>query len=727
MKLKGISGIEQHFDKAIVGGVGVIFIGVLAMQFLTQPNVVTVGKSNPLPPGEAYKPVESAAQALMGKLDPAAGASLLPEEPKISLLSQYQQKIQGGVAPRAQISMLGPAINLGDVAPRTGSTSNSPIVMAPVPAPASPAVYAYAGTVDPAWVVSHKEIRSILPAAQPYDKQWVSVEATFDGTAFKAALEADPDGETGPARAVPRGWYENSVDIVGVQLERQKLSGDTMAAAINGQIDPASESWSEASLVPTIPGMVDVVGDLVVNVKSMTDLAGALSKARANTDSVLRPEFFPTIAGPQWLPPSEARQAEATLGGKNPADALQERINDQERILKAIEKRMSDLSGGRPSPRGTTPDGREGGGGGGGGKGAPPPSGPSRPNQRNEKLQKQLEVQREQATKKIADAQKQLDQLKTGTNKNRTNDRKEIKPLLQDPAVRLWAHDATAEPGAVYRYRTRVVITSPLFGRTGLGDDSAAKSPVVYGQWSDWTDPVLVMPTEVYFVGSAQPRSPTTGMVSASAECFVFYYGYYRRGNAILEPGDTVRTVAKTPPNLMVYDEAKLAEGARPTAPAFRDGETRDTSAPEVPFDGGGKHAGAPPVKEAPTPTGTGKDATALDDQNGLLKPAEKEIPIYISDVFLDVAEMPELGITKPGAGRGEMSIFFRSPDGRLAMRLPAAEKASTLYKQVSASEVQGHNQGQPKVDEKKNEPTIPDGNRRRPPKERDDGGAGGG
>lgn len=719
MKLKGISGVEQHFEKGIVGGVGVVLIGILGMQFLVQPNLVTIGKSQPLQPGNAYQPAEASAQTLQGKLSPEAGQSLLPQEPKVSLLAQYQEKMQKGVAPRPQLAMLGPAVNLGDAAVQAGPRSDSPITLAALPAPASPSVYAYAATIDPLAVVTNTELRKVLPPQQPYDKQWVSVEATFDGTALKTALEADPDG-AGPARAVPRGWYENSIEILGVQLERQKLSGDNLSAAINGQIDAGNENWSDATLVPDLPGSTNLVGKILTNVKTMTDLAGELSAARNASIDVLRPEFFPTIAGPKWLPPSEARQADESSQGKNPIDVLNEQIKEQERQLKIVDKQMTDLGGGG---RAAPPDRRqEGGGGGKGGgreSGGPSPSGASQ--KRNETKQKQLEARRDAATKKIAELQEKIEKIKNG-GAGRQDLRKDEKSLLADNAVRMWAHDASAEPGSVYRYRTRVVLNNPLFGRTGLSDDAVAKNPIIYSEWSDWTEPVMVMPTEVYFVASGSPRSPTVGSVSASAECYRFYYGFYRKGSAMLRPGDMVRTTARPPQNLMVFDEEKLKAGAR----------LKETSAPErgTSGPGGGKGPGGTPRGETPDEPGIaggdGKES-APDDQNGLLKPAAKELPIFVRDVFLDTTELPLLGSSKPEGEQGQVCVLFRGKDGRLAQRVPTIEHGSLLYRQIKNSADQGVTQGQPKPEEKKPEQAPAEDRRRRAPKETETPGSGGG
>jgi uncharacterized membrane protein YgcG len=742
MKLKGINKVEQHFEKAVVGGVGLALLGVLGMQFLYEPNLVQIGQGQPVPPGNAYRPVESAAQALLGKLDSTAGKALIPEEPKVSLLQAYQDKVRGGVSPRPQLAMLGPSLNLGDATTSSGPRSDSPVMVAALPAPAAPLVHAYAATLDPFEVVANKDVRAMFPkenTAQPFDKQWVTVEAVVDGTALKAALEADPDGEAGPARAIPRGWYEGQVEILGVQLERRKLSGDAISAAVNGEIDSPNESWGEPTLVKSVPGATDLVGSVSNDVKSMTDLAAEISRVRngPGTESIIRPAFIPTIAGPKWQPPSEAKEAEAVSQGKNPIDVLREQIVVEERKLAAAEKRLTG-GGERRSREGggavNEGGGKSGGGGGGdrgGGARAPSPAGPSR----EDRQRRTLETQRDKLAQSVNDLRRKLEQLESGQSAAKTQ-QAQAKPLLSDNAVKVWAHDVWAEPGAVYQYRTRIVINNPMFGRTGLSDDSSAKAPVVYGEWSDWTDSVLVMPSEVYFVSSGSSRSASRNLASATAECYVFYYGYYRKGTAVLEPGDAIRTIAKTPPNLMTYDETKIADGVRPASltlqpemPSERSRPGEDTSAPEQApgTKGGGGHGGgghgggahAPDPTVAQTPTVTDEALKAM------MLPAKKEIPITIGDVFLDVGEVPILGLPKTGQS-ADVSTLFRTAGGELTTRLPGIEKTSPLYRVITASATQGVTQGQPKPEERKETPV--DGGRRRPPvREGDEGGGGGG
>lgn len=713
MKLKGIGVVEQHFEKGIVGAIGLLLVGTLAAQFLFEPNMVSVGKGQPVPPGQAYRPVEEAAHSLLAKLDPRAGESLVPEAPRIDLLAQYQEKVKAGVAPRPRLAMLGPSINLGDTVVAGGDRAGAPIRMAALPAPGGATVQAYAATIDPMEKMRVKELAALLPTAQPYDKQWVSVEAVFDGTALKAALESDPDGEAGPARAVPRGWIDNAIEIIGVQIERQKLAADSMSAVFGGLAEIEPDAWGPASLVTAPPGTTDLVGELVANAKTMSDVAGALSMVRSDPERVVRPEFFSTIAGPRWIPPTEARQAEALLGGKNPVDVLRDRISEQERVLRTVERRLADAGGGG----GRRPDaGGHGDGGGRPSSGGGGPGASGRP-RANERQIRQLETQRDGIVTKIGDLQRQIDVIESGLDRTRREDRLEDRSVLANPSIRIWTHDLSAEPGEVYRYRVRVVINNPLYGRSGTGDEASTKIPVAYGEWSEWTDAVLVMPSDVFFVTGASPRGPASGTVTAAAECFVFYYGYYRRATTSLEPGDRVRTVAKTPPSLATFNEEVLAKRGPGAMP--------QPSSPRIESD---DREMIDPRRPTQTPTrDPSRDPQAFDDMNGLLIPASREIPVVINDIFLDATEQPEIGVGRGLTSRGEVAAYFRTSEGRLTTRFPGLERASGLYRLVVASDQQGQTQGQPKPEPARPEGTQRDRMRRDSHGHGDGGGGGGG
>src|SRR6185436_9058934 len=181
---------------------------------------------------------------------------------------------------------------------------------------------------------------------------------------------------------------------------------------------------------------------------------------------------------------------------------------------------------GRPPP--------PGGGGKTGGPGSPPP--PSSPSNQQAAAQR---------LKMIDAAYKKMeDQLKTDNDRLRSlgvavADEKENAatpaaaraaagaeaPLLDNSSVRLWSHDITAEWGKTYRYRVRVFLNNPVFGRTAaLTPDQAelAKAPLMASADSEWSDQVTVDDNAYFFVTSAQEKDEVTKGPKASAEVYLF-------------------------------------------------------------------------------------------------------------------------------------------------------------------------------------------------------------
>ena len=113
MKLKGINPIEQHVEKVVVGLTGLVFLGVIAQQFLTQPNQVKVGDVE-VPPQNAFEPVKQAATTLRARIESATPT--LPEgfeQAGKDLGAEFQRLASGAVAPRANLAPFGPGLSLG--------------------------------------------------------------------------------------------------------------------------------------------------------------------------------------------------------------------------------------------------------------------------------------------------------------------------------------------------------------------------------------------------------------------------------------------------------------------------------------------------------------------------------------------------------------------------------------------------------------------------------------
>jgi len=304
--------------------------------------------------------------------------------------------------------------------------------------------------------------------------------------------------------------------------------------------------------------------------------------------------------------------------------------------------------------------------------------------------------------------------------------------LLDNPEVKVWGHDVTAERGATYQYRLRVLTNNPLFGRSLQPAQAAlAAQNTLAGPWSAWSAPVTVLPAEYYFVTSAESRNDITPRPRATAELFVYYYGFYRKASVSLEPGDKLMATAKLPElKFADMDLLKLdpdaAELARPTA-----------AAPEAPAspnrEGGGRRGGLAPGGGGPDGPALRRDrdeALAAQPSSGdplLTIGAPKERQMVVDATFLDVAQAPAPPSEIAGDVRNRYFAVLRDGAGRLVTRVADAERTQGMYRQFDASAKAGLTQGVPVLKAAAPGQTLP--TRRDRPKAPDapSGGGGGG
>ena len=186
MKLKGIKPIEQHFEKLIVIVLAVVFMLVLMMQCVVQPNMVEVGRPRvDIRPGSAYVPVAKRAGELkadMTKPDPT-----LPEVQTVDIASGFKRSLTGAVSPRAMLALgirgqrIDGGENFGDLNLNKGGTMYAAFVP---PAPAQLVLGSVTTTPSP-------------PAVQPIAGAAHDLQAV--GTAIrKAEAFMDAHSETTP-------------------------------------------------------------------------------------------------------------------------------------------------------------------------------------------------------------------------------------------------------------------------------------------------------------------------------------------------------------------------------------------------------------------------------------------------------------------------------------------------------------------------------------------------
>lgn len=706
MKLKGISTIEQHIEKIVLGVVGAALLGVVGTQLVGESKI-QVGKEE-VAIGDAFKPAERAARALLADIN--ATEPKLPEAPSFGKLSEYGSMLQASVATGGRLPDLGVKTALaGGAGPSRGGDALYAALA--VPAPTRAIAHGFRGTIDPWEKVSLPELAKLLPAEQPYDKAAVSVEAGFSGTSLREALTTDPDGE-GPLLAIPSGWWRDGVEIIGVEVEREQLTSD-------GQ-------WTAATLLGGLPGRLNLLDEWRAGVKGLADAASMVARAKDNAEEIQRPEYYRMIAGEEWAPPRVWQAREES--GFDPIEvaAKQDRLAEVTADLEKLRAELAALPAsdapGNERRREQPPPSR--GGEGGGGKGGAGGETPRQPSERAENPQakrreletriRRLDAELKRLNEQLGavgggedPAKAQLGQQPSGTGP---------RPRLVDSdEIRLWSHDLTVQSGETYRYRMRVVVNNPLFARAGLKQDDPsqaklAESSTVTSAWSEWSKPAQVDQDAYWFIVGASRDALRQNLASARAECFRFYYGHYRRAEASLEPGDALIAEAKLP-KLYLFDEAKLAaaDGAGQPAPGGgRDDGGRGGKGAEGP-DGPGARgnqtpAGAPDATDAPPNSTPAKDRIVFTDTRDV--------------VLLDVSPA-----TMAPAEREIFEALVRDADGRVVVRRPDADRQSAVYRRLSRSAELGEKQGQPKPQPKAPRPESPR-ERERP---RDDVGKGGG
>ncbi|CAG0954075.1 hypothetical protein PHYC_00361 [Phycisphaerales bacterium] len=730
MKMKGIGTFEQNADKVVLGGVVLVGVGALALQLIAGGSTIKVGTKE-VPPGAAFQPVEEEAQRLLARVQ--SDSPSFPEAPKFTLAGKLAlgKDLSRPAWPRVAMGSA-PNIGKGDIG---AVIATAEYAFPEVPAPSTPVAVAYSATIHPAEGLQNPQLASLLPAQQPFDKAAVSIEFTYSGTELQAALANDPEG---PVEPLPRPWWRGQADqgadpvtLIAVEVERELVSG----------AEGVTPTGSATTILPPLPGRVDSLKVWNDSVKSVGDVPVIVDGIRGVFDEIARPEYYATIAGPTWEQPSKVAER-----GDSSDKATQ--VRNTRRKFSEVQRRFDDLTellsktpkpdtARRPEPREQPPS--RTGGGGKGGSGGPAGGAPS-PRTGETRTGNYREIERSlKRTKAELDALAQkliaLGETVEGyevpaaaTDESGLD--AAYRPFLDNPSVTMWTHDLTGVPGATYRYRARVVINNPLFDRNlqeGLQKE-LGKDSLLRGDWSEWSAPVTVDPSNAFFVTSAEDRSEISPRPHATAQIFQFYYGYYRVAQVSLEPGDVVMNDAKLP-ELRIADMAKLDDmikkGQMPGAPSA-------PQAPAAPSRGPGGPGGKSPMGPAPAvrdpgvapgaaPTPGEKPKIQWPDWMAVELP--KTLPLTVDAMLLDVASVP-------AGDRSKSEAVLRLGNGDIFVKMPEADRQNPLLKKLESSAKEGETQGQDlSIPEPTRSPVFPRRDRQgdRPPGKTGGGGGGGG
>jgi hypothetical protein len=699
MKIKGIHPLEQHSDKLVVGVTAAVAAGVVAMTLLTQPNAVKPDASGPaVPPAAAFESAEREAEKLRDRL--LSGKVEVPDVAKLTLSTKFDEAMKGRSTGSSRVA-LGDGRS-GEVVAAAVVASADRYAEPTVPAPEMKGLRTYQATVSPVEWFTNKDLAKLLPPVQPFDKAFVSVEGLFNGVQLREILETDPDGD-GPLAAIPTGWWRESdatrsrdlIAIVAIEVERQLIR------------KPDGTSADETVLISGMPGRQSVYSQWS-KTDRQTEVIDLLDQADALREQIERPEFYDIIAGPKWVPPSEVVEDGAEDNSRR-IEMARERLSALDAEIKSLGE-QANLATSAKQPANPRSNQQSGGGrgkggstrGGGNTQDAAREKGPTK-----EALLAKIR-NKEDERKRVIDSLIRLGESEESLRPQGGSDIaapvKVTPAMLESEEVRVWTHDLTAERGATYRYRLRVVVNNPMFGRAVHESQAAmTKSPLLMGAWTSWSTPIEVDRSEYFFVTAADVKDGLNVRPRAIGELFEFYYGYYRRASVTLEPGDTVEGEAKLPADLKFADIKKIQDFINePGSPMPQ------TVAP--PQERGPRG----PIGVAPAPTGdpeeTGQVGNVL-----LTEAAPKSRALKFDAMMLDVASTVTAG--------AKFIALFRDSSGKIVTRSPESDRAMPIYRRLAQSVREGADQG--KVEVKAPAPTPV--KQERPRDSRSGGGGGGG
>ncbi|MFG0329212.1 MAG: hypothetical protein ACF8PN_04865 [Phycisphaerales bacterium] len=589
MTPKGINFIELHVEKIVLGVAGLIVVGLVARQLLTDPNAVTID-GRTVSPGEVDEVLEEKADRLKSNLD--SGRRLEIEE--VALVSDWfdRRLTDPVVDDRSEVALVRPALlKVGneDISV-TGGGEYAAFVP---PTPTDLVVTKHSYTLDPEIVSETPDLAAMLPNEPPYDLTAVHVMAEIDGTAIRDALMT-PQQEL---RAIPSAWWEREMAMLDIVVERQKRQSDG--------------DWGDIEIVQTIPGQVtfrDEFGDL-----RSTEVSEFISNVYAAGDQVYRPGFFRLSTGDEWsvkileeAGPMDPEVEEAVLRMQRAWARVERAEESLDRFLRSQDRerdRNREMERGGGEGRG---GGTEGGGGeGAGGRGQDPDrSREDRAATVQGKLEDDLQAERD-LYNQMKDEVLALDpdftdfpdadatELQrggrggerglpggegreapseftgegggpglggegapglggegatprgrgTGERGGERGGRRSAEPtLFEQESVKVWAHDINLDPGATYRYRLRVAMYNPFFGRgdrLSEGQREWADSVTIESEPTEWSEPVRITDQTQYFAIEGRYRDSIEDR-SATFEVYTFTSGEYRVTTVTAKPGDPI-------------------------------------------------------------------------------------------------------------------------------------------------------------------------------------------
>jgi hypothetical protein len=556
MKSNGISFFEQHVEKLVLGFSGVIFMSVVVWQLF--PSSVSLGGES-VSYGEIDKRIAEKTNVLKGKLearqDPLQtliGDRMKPTAPA------FQAALGESIAPSTALPRIEP--RLASVLQSDGGVTGEPFHVPSFSAVAMRPTVQFDDTVDPSVVERTPGLKSVFSSSVgPFDLTWTTPSAVLDLKAMRAELESTEQGAQ-----IPKLWYRDSIFIVDVEFERQRLLPDG--------------TWGDGQLVQPIPGGFSFRAEIAKDPDvGLRDSVWNYLAVPAQQRQIVQPEFLETrrsafSAGTMLLDDSASVSEDPDLRRLR-RDAARRTV-ERDRVAADLDEAGGPLAesderrreggggsgggtgrpGGRPGGEGGSGSGGGGGGGGGGAGGGGRPGfgmgGSGTVGKRNAEENDDTRRRRIVLTKQLAEAERRLT-----TSQERLNAKlkelgldEESKPrasggIMAGDSLVVWSHDLGVKPGETYRYRAVVRPYNPFFTNGGVlveSQKSLGDPFTLATAQAEWSAPFTVKPSISFFAVDAAPGEGRLGLGTVTVDIYRYYDGQRRRERANIQPGEMI-------------------------------------------------------------------------------------------------------------------------------------------------------------------------------------------
>ena len=553
MKTKGITVWEQHAEKIVLGLAGLLFVAIVAKQFIGNPNVV-----DQVGPADIDQLLIDDAKRLLALMDSSAPAPVQIDEP-IRAASYLHDHMAEPLVPRLELVLMDANIVPGF---ENGPITDDRIFYEPVvPAPGRVAAAQFTDTLADGIVQAYDGLQELFPDQnQPPDITFVTAFALFDRTELMSQLHEEHLDPIDPVSNIPVLWYNDPIEILDVVIERQTLNDG---------------HWTDLTTLQQIPGRETLrpLLDKGIEGTARAQVLANAGRVDIATD-ITQPAFYATRNN-EWLPAELDLDQEQLVGVDGEQEdpeiarirrSLRQAQRREAKISRDLDEAGGPIDSGQGGDPGGTGDaggsgrdrdrGGSGGRSGGGGKKAPPGAGggglgggdiPGRRSSPGEERDKQRRISLTKALRgiemKISQLQRDLKLLLPDAVAN--------DPLFDEPddgKIMVWGHDLFVEPGETYRYRVTLKLYNPFFGKKrSLTDEQAhlAESFTISSDPSDWSAQITVDPRLLVYITSASAPgqrggSGSLGLGQVTAEVYKYYDGQQWMDSFKVQPGEHI-------------------------------------------------------------------------------------------------------------------------------------------------------------------------------------------